>query len=136
MQDCLLEKIKHEGDTIAIIVWADYVGENGVSFFTSEDSSQQLGYLKHPAGKNIKKHTHKLVRRDIKHTQEVLFIKHGKIRVDLYTKDRQHLKSPVLTAGDVILLASGGHGLEILEDSEIIEIKQGPYSAIDDKEFF
>ena len=36
-------------------------------------------------------------------------------------------------SGDIILLANSGHGIVTLEESEIIEVKQGPYIEADDK---
>ena len=44
-----------------------------------------------------------------------------------------YLESRILYQGDVVLLAYGGHGLEMLEDSEMIEVKQGPYAGEMDK---
>jgi hypothetical protein len=78
-------------------------------------------------------HTHNSVKRDVHFTQEVLVIKSGKVRVDYYDDDRSYLESRVLNQGDVVLLAYGGHGFEMLEDSEMIEVKQGPYVGEMDK---
>ena len=46
------------------------------------------------------------------------------------------MESYVLEQGDVILLASGGHGFQVLEDLEMYEIKQGPYAGENDKTRF
>lgn len=69
-------------------------------------------------------------------TQEVLFIKKGKLRVDFYDDDEQYIESRILEAGDVILLVSGGHGFTVIEEVEMIEVKQGPYSGDEDKKRF
>jgi hypothetical protein len=61
------------------------------------------------------------------YTQEVLFIKRGKLRVDFYSDRQEYLDSRILESGDVILLITGGHGFEVLEEIEMIEVKQGPY---------
>jgi len=74
-----------------------------------------------------------LVERKVTLTQEVLFIKSGVVRVDFYDDNRNYLESRVLEQGDVILLAAGGHGFEMLEQAEIIEVKQGPYCGDQDK---
>jgi mannose-6-phosphate isomerase-like protein (cupin superfamily) len=66
----------------------------------------------------------------------VLFIKRGRLRVDFYDNDQKYLESRILQAGDVILLATGGHGFEVLEEIEMIEVKQGPYAGDDDKTRF
>lgn len=105
----------------------------GVNFVTPDDYSLQLGYMLHPAGKVIEPHIHHEVERHITLTQEVLFIRRGKVRVDFYSDQRQFLESRVLCAGDIILLASDGHGFEALEDLEMVEVKQGPYVGGRDK---
>lgn len=79
---------------------------------------------------------HHTVHREVKYTQEVLFIKKGKLRVDFYDENMIYLESVLLTAGDTILLAAGGHGFKVLEDVEIIEVKQGPYVESRDKTRF
>ncbi len=89
--------------------------------------------LDHPAGKAIDPHVHNPVPRAIQMTQEVLVVRRGKIRVDFYDDQKNYLKSRALVTGDIILLAAGGHGFEVLEDLEMIEIKQGPYAGYADK---
>lgn len=69
-------------------------------------------------------------------TQEVLLIKKGVLRVDFYGDDKVYRFSDLLYVGDVILLASGGHGFQVIEDVEMIEVKQGPYSGEQDKTRF
>jgi len=66
----------------------------------------------------------------------VLFIKSGKVRIDFFDDRQRYLESRILNTGDVILLAHGGHGFKMLEESEIIEVKQGPYTGDQDKERF
>jgi len=73
------------------------------------------------------------VPREVSMTQEVLFIKRGEVRVDFYDNNQKYLRSTILNTGDVILLADGGHGFEMIHDSEIIEVKQGPYCGERDK---
>jgi mannose-6-phosphate isomerase-like protein (cupin superfamily) len=87
----------------------------------------------HPPGKIIEPHVHNEVPRAITLTQEVLFIRRGRVRVDFYDEQRTYLESRVLETGDVILLAWGGHGFEALEELEMIEVKQGPYVGGQDK---
>ena len=120
---------------VAIIVRSDFSAD-GVTFFTPDEFSQQLAYMKHPRDKVIAPHVHNAVPRQVTYTREVLFIKKGRLRVDFYSEDRRYLESRVLGAGDVILLASGGHGFKVLEPLEMIEVKQGPYSGDHDKTRF
>jgi hypothetical protein len=122
----LIERIQHEGRELALIVRHSFT-RDGVEFFTPDESSQQMGYMKRGPGYVISPHVHQPVLREVACSGEVLFIKSGRVRVDFYTQDRDYLESTVLTAGDVILLANGGHGFEMLDETEIIEVKQGPY---------
>ena len=74
-----------------------------------------------------------MVPRQVLFTQEVLFLRRGKVKVELFSSDHQYLQTSILQSGDVILLCGGGHSFEMLEDSSIIEVKQGPYAGDDDK---
>jgi hypothetical protein len=128
----LFEKIITENLLLAIIIRSDYTKE-GIEFFTNDNDSQQLGYMNRPEGYVIAPHRHNLVAREVHLTQEVLFVRSGKVRVDFYDNEQNYIKSAVLTKGDVILLSDGGHGFKMLEQSEMIEVKQGPYCGERDK---
>jgi hypothetical protein len=123
------------GEILALILRAKFQ-KDGIQFFTPDDFSQQLGYMSHKKGHIIKPHLHNKFERIVNFTFEVLFIKSGIVKVNFYSGDKKYLKSDLLNQGDVILLAYGGHGFEILEDSEMIEVKQGPYAGDDDKTRF
>jgi mannose-6-phosphate isomerase-like protein (cupin superfamily) len=131
----MIEKIEHNNSLLAIIVKNDF-NKPGITFFTPHDLSQQLAYMRHSAGKLIQPHVHNPVPREVHYTQEVLFIKQGKLRVDFYDEQQRYLESRILSAGDVILLATGGHGFEVLEEVEMLEVKQGPYAGEEDKTRF
>jgi mannose-6-phosphate isomerase-like protein (cupin superfamily) len=130
-----VEHINHAGEMLALIVRNDFE-KPGISFFTKNEFSQQLAYMHHPTGKIIPPHIHNPVARNVQYTLEVLFIKRGKLRVDFYDNNQDYLENRILNAGDVILLATGGHGFEVLEDLEMIEVKQGPYAGDQDKTRF
>jgi mannose-6-phosphate isomerase-like protein (cupin superfamily) len=130
-----IEKIEHSGITLAVILSASYKSD-GIQFFTPDDFSQQLGYMNRPAGYVIPPHVHNAVPREVQFTKEVLIIKSGKVRVDFYDEDQNYIRSRVLIQGDVILLAFGGHGFEMIEPTEMIEVKQGPYAGEADKTRF
>ncbi len=131
----MIEEIKNNDKILAIIIKNNYQ-KDGVSFFTPGDFSQQLAYMKHKQGKIIERHLHNKVERQISYTQEVLVIKNGRLKVDFYDEEKNLLENRILDKGDVILLASGGHGFEVLEELEMIEVKQGPYAGDDDKTRF
>lgn len=128
----MIESIKHNGLTLAVLLRTSYKTD-GIKFFTPDDFSQQLAYMSRPQGYVIQPHVHNPVLREVQFTKEVLFIKSGKVRIDFYDDEKNYLESHILNQGDVILLAFGGHGFEMLENSEIIEVKQGPYAGEADK---
>jgi hypothetical protein len=122
-----VEEVVLGGALRAVIVRREFQ-HAGTQFFTPPDFGQQLGFMSHPAGHQIGAHTHREARRDARPTQEVLILRKGRLRVDFYGDGQIRLDSRVLSAGDVILLVSGGHGYHVLDDCEMFEIKPGPYS--------
>jgi mannose-6-phosphate isomerase-like protein (cupin superfamily) len=128
----MIEQIKHGDMILGILIRRDFQNEQ-IAFFTPDAFSQQLGYMNRPKGYRIAPHVHRVVERKVELTQEVLFIKKGEVRVDFYDNDRIYLESRIVKEGDIILLAHGGHGFQMLEPSEIIEVKQGPYCGEMDK---
>lgn len=130
-----VEEVKKKNKLLAMIIRNNYACE-GVDFITPGDYSQQVAYMHHPAGQTIDAHVHNLVHRNVVMTQEVLFIKKGVLRVDFYDEYEDYLESKNLYSGDVILLVSGGHGFQALEEVEMIEVKQGPYAGEEDKKRF
>lgn len=131
----MVQKITRGDDLYAIIIRNNF-SKPGIQFFTPDEYSQQLGFMKHPKGHVIFPHIHNEVKRDVFLTQEVLIIKKGKLRVDFYDDDKNYIFSEVLLEGDIILLSKGGHGFEVLEELEMIEVKQGPYCGEQDKTKF
>jgi hypothetical protein len=130
-----IETIVDGLEPIALIVRAEFE-EPGLHFLTPPNFSQQVAVMRHPKGKTLEPHTHNLVSRQVLYTQEVLFIRKGKLKVDLFSSRRESLCSVVLISGDVILLCGGGHSFEMLEETTMIEVKQGPYAGDNDKTRF
>lgn len=131
----MIKQIKQNNAVLALIIKSNYDNE-GISFITPNDYSQQLAYMHHQKGHVILPHVHNEVKREVLYTKEVLVIKKGKLRCDFYTDEKEYVCSEVIESGDVILLANGGHGFECLEETEMFEIKQGPYAGDNDKTRF
>ena len=130
-----IQTIEHDGYVLAVILPAKFEAE-GIHFFTPDDFSQQLAYMRRPTGYVVQPHVHNPVKREVEYTKEVLFIRSGRLRMDLYDDNQNYLESRILSTGDVVLLVRGGHGFEMLEECEIIEVKQGPYAGDKDKTRF
>jgi hypothetical protein len=131
----MIKHITYKDEFIALIISSQF-HQPGINFFTPHDFSQQLAYISHPAGEAIQPHVHNVITREVKRTQEVLLIKKGKLRVDFYNNQQEYMESYVVESGDVVLLVDGGHGFEVIEDIEMLEIKQGPYTGEQDKTKF
>jgi mannose-6-phosphate isomerase-like protein (cupin superfamily) len=129
-------EIRHQDKLLAIIIRKGAMAP-GVHFVTQDECSLQLATMSHPAGKPIQPHVHNAVVRTVAFTNEVLVIQKGILRVDFYTLDKEYLHSRLLYAGDTILLTEhAGHGFEVIETLEMLEIKQGPYAGEADKTRF
>lgn len=128
----MIETIHHNDDVVAIIIYKDH-HTDGIEFITPQDFTLQLGSMTRPAGYKIIPHIHNPVRRATVGTQETLFIKRGRIEIDFYSFEQVYLQSRILSTGDIVLLAGAGHGINVLEEAEIIEVKNGPFIAGSDK---
>lgn len=122
-------------EPIALII-RDQFDEPGIHFFTPSTFSQQLAAMTHPAGHKIAAHVHNFLARQVLYTQEVLIIKKGKVKVNLFNSEREFIDAKILSTGDVILLCGGGHSVEMIEETTMIEVKQGPYAGDGDKTRF
>jgi len=122
------EIIKENGVVLALIVRSSFYSQ-GIKFFTDKTSAEQLAYMNRPKGEIVEPHIHNDLRREVTGTQEIVFMKNGKQKVDIYSGDCKFVCSRILNKGDIILLAAGGHGFEMLEDTELYVIKQGPYTG-------
>ena len=126
------ETIVHGLEPIALIIRADY-DEPGIQFFTPPNFSQQVACMNHPKGHKIGAHVHNMVTRQVLYTQEVLIVRRGKVKVSLYSSNKEFIGDRVIGSGDLILLCGGGHSFEMLEETSMIEVKQGPYAGEGDK---
>ena len=127
-----LEKIYNGDQFLGLIIRKDY-HETGIQFLTDDQSPQQLGYMNRAKDYVIAPHVHNIVPRTVELTQEVLIIQKGKVRVDYYDNDKNYLESRIAYEGDILCLGYGGHGFKMMEDSEIVEVKQGPYCGTHDR---
>jgi hypothetical protein len=126
-----MEEIKSDdGKIIAIVARRDF-RKDGVNFVSKRDFPLQLGISSYKQGATIKAHFHIEKEITINKIQEVVHIKSGRTVVNLYDLNGKKFKSVELSDGDTILFVDGGHGFEMLENTKIIEVKQGPYFGRD-----
>ena len=125
-----------DGDqTLAHIIKGSFLPDR-TTFLTPPEYKQQVGYVVYPAGGEVERHIHRPLERHIVGTSEVLVVKKGRCLIDVYNDDRELIATRELQAGDLMLMVGGGHGFRMLEDTVLLEIKQGPYEGHDEKERF
>ncbi len=131
----MIKEVCFQGERLALIVFSSF-RPDGVQFLTPGEASLQLAYMSCSAGGSIAPHVHNEVKREVTLTQEVFVVKKGSVRVSFYNDAQEFLESQLLSTGDLLLQVSGGHSFEVLEDLEMIEVKQGPYLGKEDKTYF
>jgi len=121
------EDIKHNNSVIAQIFYLQPI-QPGVHFYCENESSLQVGKQLRAKGEKIRPHRHIPMKVEREETlKEVLYIERGKVKITFYTDQWEEIGTRILNRGDMVLLIQGGHGFEMLEETEMIEIKQGPY---------
>lgn len=131
----LIEKISHQNQVLCILIRADLLPEDTM-FITPPEYKQQVGFVVYPAGGEIACHSHRPLERHLVGTSEVLVVKKGRCLIDIYNDGHELVATREMQSGDVMLMVGGGHGFRMLEDTVFLEIKQGPYTGVDEKEHF
>jgi mannose-6-phosphate isomerase-like protein (cupin superfamily) len=131
----MVECITWNDKPLAYIIRAEMAPEK-TTFLTPSELNLQVGFVVYPAGGEVARHLHRPLERHIVGTSEVLVVKEGRCQMDIYDDDRQLVATRELRKGDIMLMVGGGHGFRMLEDTVFLEIKQGPYTGLDEKERF
>jgi hypothetical protein len=135
MSDQQVEQVVWHGQHIATIIRCNYMPE-ATTFLSPDGYYQQLGFVVYPSGGVVPRHLHLPLQRHLVGTPETLMIRRGRSEVELYAMDKSPLGTWVLETGDIIQLVSGGHCFKCLEETVFLEIKQGPYTGLVEKERF
>jgi hypothetical protein len=135
MQSPVTEIIRWEGKPLVYIIRSDPLPDR-TTFITPPEFKQQVGFVVYPAGGEIARHIHLALERHLVGTSEVLVLLKGRCLIDVYTDGKEFVETRELKAGDVMLMVGGGHGFRMQEDTAFLEIKQGPYLEIEEKERF
>lgn len=130
-----IERFEWRGKLLAIIVRAELEPEE-TTFVTTPELNLQLGFVVYPEGGEVARHTHLPLERRLTGTSEVIVVREGRCELDIYAPDQELVATRELRRGDVMLMVAGGHGFRMLEDTTLLEIKQGPYTGLDEKHRF
>lgn len=128
--------IVRDREKLLAIIYRDSDWSPGLNFCTPDELFVQAGCWYYPAGKKLAAHRHKVYERIATKTQEVAYVKRGRMKVLVYNDDKELVGEYELSAGDFAVLPNGGHGYEILEDdTQVLEVKNGPFIDVStDKE--
>ncbi len=135
MQSPTPEIICWEGRPLVYIIRTVPLPER-TTFITPPEFKQQVGFVVYPAGGEIARHIHLALERHLVGTCEVLVLLKGRCLMDVYTDGKELVATRELKAGDVMLMVGGGHGFRLQEDTVFLEVKQGPYLEVEEKERF
>jgi mannose-6-phosphate isomerase-like protein (cupin superfamily) len=130
-----VEQIIWKDKPLAYIIRAE-MAPGKTTFLTPSELNLQVGFVVYPAGGEVARHLHRPLERHIVGTSEVLVVKEGRCQMDIYDDDRRLVATRELRKGDIMLMVGGGHGFRMLEDTVLLEVKQGPYTGLDEKERF
>jgi hypothetical protein len=130
-----VEHIVWDGKPLAYIIRAEMTPQK-TTFLTPSEFKQQVGFVVYPAGGEILRHVHLPLERHLVGTSEVLILRRGRCEIDIYNNQRELVATRQLHQGDIMLMIDGGHGFRMLEDTVFLEVKQGPYTGIEEKERF
>jgi mannose-6-phosphate isomerase-like protein (cupin superfamily) len=130
-----VENIMWNDQPLAYIIRAE-MQPRETTFLTPPEFKQQVGFVVYPTGGEIQRHVHRPLERHLIGTSEVLIVRQGRCEIDIYNNQRELVATRELWQGDIMLMVDGGHGFRMLEDTVFLEVKQGPYTGIDEKERF
>ncbi len=131
----LIENITWQGLPLAYIIRGK-LNPTQTTFLTPPEFKQQVGFIVYPAGGEIQRHMHRPLERHLVGTSEVLIVRRGRCEIDVYNDERQLVAVRELGQGDIMLMVAGGHGFRMLENTVFLEVKQGPYTGLEEKERF
>lgn len=130
-----VEVVSSEGRPLAYVIRASFTPAE-TTFPTPSELNLQVGYVVYPRGGEVPRHSHRPIRRSLVGTAEVVVVRAGLCELDVYDDAGALVATRELATGDVMLMVGGGHGFRMLEDTVLLEVKQGPYLGADEKERF
>ena len=122
----MIEKIIFNNEVYAEIIRSD-IRVDKTTFFSNSSSSFQFGIVSHKKGYEEKPHYHKVFDRKITDCQQMLFVQYGKVEVIFYDKSKKEISNTKLKQGDSINIVKGIHAIKMIENSQCITVKQGPF---------
>ena len=126
----MAEMITWRGNVIGLFLSHAHSPEK-TRFLTADAEPLQCGIGIFKQGSRVEPHCHVSEPVLISEFPEFIMIRRGKAKASVYDPEGVLLRTLEMVPGDSLLLLRGGHAFEFLEDTELLEIKQGPYLGRD-----
>ena len=128
----MIKKVFKQEHLVAIII--DFLADfEATTFFTDKDSFLQVGLIHKESLQSVKPHRHNVFERRVLGTSEFLFVLEGKMAITIFDSDFKSPETFTLGKGSGVLLVGGSHSINFAESAKLIEVKQGPFFAEEDK---
>jgi hypothetical protein len=119
-----IDVISWEGKPLAYVVRA-FLRPDETSALTARGSRLRWGLVADPEDGEIACYAHLPLDRAMpERPTEVLVVKHGQCRLEIYNDARQKIATRMLRAGDVTLSVADGHGFEIAKCMVLSDIER------------
>jgi len=126
----MITKISSNGKLVALLIGGSDV-DDGTHPITDSAWSLQLLMMKRKKGHVFAKHTHKVIERATELLQEAIVVCKGKLLITVCNRAGEDIGPYEVSTGQCLFLVDGGYKVEVLEDTEFYEFKNGPHE--DDK---
>lgn len=124
----MINNIIINNEIAAVLIPKDFAVDEGIKFYSKKNDEFQIGLMRRPKEYKISPHYHTKKIREIKHTSEALIVKKGSIKCCFFNQnDKNDTKSIIINEGDILIILKYAHSFDFLEESEVVEIKQGPF---------
>ena len=120
-------------DGLALIAIRVRTFGSGTTPITGPEEPLQVLGVRRRKGAEVVAHRYVQRRRITNQLQKCLLVREGRAQVTLYGTDDTPFKRVVLKTGDIFILLRGGYRLKFLAETDMVEIKSGPYYNDRDK---
>lgn len=134
--DMNIEEIRAGEVLIGYLVRAGAGLPDSTTFVTPDEANLQVGFVVKSSDHSVPRHDHKPVERTIVGTSEVLIVQEGSGSVEFFDEERNFVSRHRFVENDVLVMLTGGHAFSFDSHTVLLEVKQGPYPGIDEKERF
>lgn len=124
----MIKQVFYQDECLAIFIPSYYQGEKNY-FFTPPNAALQVGFITRDKGEHIPAHKHLPIKLDYQGIKcEFIYVKSGCVTITIFAQDGTIVDKQTLRPGEALLQLAGGHGFYFEEPTQLLEVKQGPYT--------